>query len=139
MKTYIDSSVILRRILGQPSPLTGARPVEGSFTSSLTRIECLRTLDRYRALGRLTNVGVVNGRTRVFELINALSIVEMDNSILERVTVPFPTPLATLDAIHMATALLWRESNREEIELATHDKQLALCARAMGIPVIGVA
>jgi hypothetical protein len=50
-----------------------------------------------------------------------------------------PAPaLKTLDAIHLATASLWRENEDASIFLATHDKQFALAARMMGFPVLGV-
>jgi hypothetical protein len=49
-----------------------------------------------------------------------------------------PTEIGTLDAIHLATALLWRDMTQEELTMATHDGALALAARAHGLPVIGV-
>ena len=48
-----------------------------------------------------------------------------------------PTELGTLDAIHLATALLWKELTREELTMATHDGALALAAQAHGLLVIG--
>ena len=47
--------------------------------------------------------------------------------------------LRTLDAIHLATALLWREQFRVDLTMATHDGALGLAARAHGMPVAGVA
>jgi hypothetical protein len=49
-----------------------------------------------------------------------------------------PAPLGTLDAIHLATADLWRESNPGDLLVATHDRALALAARASGFKVAGV-
>jgi hypothetical protein len=49
-----------------------------------------------------------------------------------------PTELGTLDAIHLATALLWRDQARISITMETHDAALALAARAHGLPVVGV-
>ena len=48
-----------------------------------------------------------------------------------------PTGLGTLDAIHLATALLWKEMTPEELTMATHDPALAIAARVHGLPVIG--
>jgi len=48
-----------------------------------------------------------------------------------------PTELGTLDAIHLATAILWEDFRREDIVMATHDTALALGARAHGFRVIG--
>ncbi|MDQ3774603.1 MAG: hypothetical protein M3461_09650 [Pseudomonadota bacterium] len=49
-----------------------------------------------------------------------------------------PTELGTLDAIHLATALLWKEMTGLAIVMATHDGALALGAQAHGLPVVGV-
>jgi hypothetical protein len=50
-----------------------------------------------------------------------------------------PTELGTLDAIHLATAILWKESVRTELVMATHDVALALGAQAHGLAVVGVS
>ena len=49
-----------------------------------------------------------------------------------------PTELGTLDAIHLATALLWTETTGESLAMATHDAALAIAARAHGLAVVGV-
>jgi hypothetical protein len=50
-----------------------------------------------------------------------------------------PTEVGTLDAIHLATALLWKEMSHVDLTVATHDNALGLAARAHGLPVVGVA
>jgi hypothetical protein len=50
-----------------------------------------------------------------------------------------PTELGTLDAIHLATALLWTEMSHKDLTMATHDSVLGLAARAYGMRVMGVA
>lgn len=37
-----------------------------------------------------------------------------------------PTDLGTLDAIHLATALLWKEQFRVDLAMATHDEALGV-------------
>jgi hypothetical protein len=49
-----------------------------------------------------------------------------------------PTELGALDAIHLATALLWRQRTDSEIVMATHDAALGTAARAFGLRVVGV-
>jgi hypothetical protein len=51
---------------------------------------------------------------------------------------PFPLPVRTLDAIHLSTAMAWRDSYEQEIVFATHDKALGKAARAMGFLVAGI-
>jgi len=48
----------------------------------------------------------------------------------------FPTPLGTLDAVHLVSATGWREQF-EGLVFATHDAALAAAAQANGFDVIG--
>jgi hypothetical protein len=56
-----------------------------------------------------------------------------------RAAQPMPTELGTLDAIHLATALLRRETAGADLVMATHDAALGFAARAYGLPVVGVS
>ena len=46
-------------------------------------------------------------------------------------------PPLQADAIHLATALLWKEQAGKELSMATHDVALAIAAKASGLRVIG--
>lgn len=48
------------------------------------------------------------------------------------------TELGTRDAIHLATALLWKESEDAYLVIATHDRALAIAAQARGLMAIGI-
>ena len=63
-------------------------------------------------------------------------LVPLDTVVLERAAEPFPTLLSSLDAIHLATALLAR-TQVEDLCFATHDGELATAARAVGFKVLG--
>jgi len=71
-------------------------------------------------------------------LIASLELVEVDAVVLDRAAQPMPTELGALDAIHLATALLWKDLARVDLTMATHDGALALGARAYGLRVVGV-
>jgi hypothetical protein len=60
-------------------------------------------------------------------------------SVLDRAAQPMPTELGTLDAIHLASALLWKEALGVDPVMATHDKAVALAAQAHGLKVVGPA
>jgi len=135
--TYYDSSVLLRVLLGQPGGLPDWRTRRGGIASALVKVECLRTLDRLRVRANLTDEIFAPRREAAFRLLDALDVVAIDDAVLERASQPFPTALRTLDAIHLATALLYRERSREEVILATHDAALGRAARACGVPVLG--
>ena len=62
---------------------------------------------------------------------------KIDDAALERAADPFPTTLGSLDAVHLATALLLR-ARVDDLCLATHDPELATAARAVGLDVYGV-
>lgn len=135
---YLDSSVILRVVLGQPGKLEEWSSVLLGVTSGLTEVECLRTMDRLRLLGQLSAEQAVAGREAIYRVMEALEVVELTSAVMRRASQPMPAPLGTLDAIHLATADLWREGRGKDLVVATHDKALALAARAIGFRVSGV-
>jgi hypothetical protein len=64
--------------------------------------------------------------------------VVLDQKVIRRATQPNSVSLGSLDALHLATAEMWREVRNKEPAFATHDRQLALAARANGFRVAGV-
>jgi hypothetical protein len=50
---------------------------------------------------------------------------------------PLSSVVGTLDAIHLATAMTWRETYERSLVFATHDGMLANAARAAGFEVLG--
>ena len=138
MIAYLDASVVLRLVLGEADRLTEWKRVERAVASALTEVECLRTLDRLSRLGSLSADEVAERRAAVYRLLEAVEVVDVDRPVLRRASEPFSTPLGTLDAIHLSTALSWRDARTSELTMATHDKTLGTAARAMGLRVIGV-
>lgn len=137
MTTYLDSSVALRIILGARGALPKWKALEHVISSALIEVECLRTLDRLRLAENIAAEEIAVRRQAVYDLVSRMDIVDITQPVLARASQPLPIPLKTLDAIHLATATLWREAEQTEIEIATHDEALALAARAIGFQVIG--
>jgi predicted nucleic acid-binding protein len=135
---YVDASVILRLALGQPNALTEWSKIQRGVSSALVTAESLRTLDRLRLRAKLSDVEVATRRAAILSLIASLELVELDASILDRASQPMPTEVGTLDAIHLATALLWKEMTATQITMATHDGALGLGAKAHGMSVVGL-
>ena len=133
MIAYLDASAVLRFVLGQPDTLSSWSAIERAVSSDLLRVECLRTLDRLRLAGHLDDRELAARRTAVHRLIQAVDVIEVTTAVLSRASQPFPVPLGTLDAIHLATALMWQERRDGVLHMATHDKQLALGAEACGL------
>lgn len=138
MIVYVDSSVILRRILGQPGVLEEWKELEAPVASALVEVECLRTLDRLRLAGGIDDRQISEWRQAVYRLLGEAELVEITRPVLARAAQPWPTTLGTLDAIHLATAMLWRERGVADLVMATHDEALAIAARASGFLVLGV-
>ena len=138
MIAYVDASVLLRVALGQPDALPAWSQIQQGVSSALVTIESLRTLDRLRVRVKLADSDVAKRRATMFDLIASLEVVDIDSTVLNRASQPMPTELGTLDAIHLATALLWKEMTRENLVMATHDGALALAAEAHGLPVVGM-
>jgi len=134
---YLDASVVLRLVLGEAQALTRRQQFGGAVASALTEVECLRTLDRLARLGALSVDEVAQRRMAVYRLIEEVEVVDVNTTVLRRASEPFPTPLGTLDAIHLATAIAWRDSRDEALTMATHDNALATAARAVGLEVVG--
>ncbi len=138
MTTYVDSSVVLRLALGQSAALVEWPTVARGITSTLTRVECLRGLENYRRRVSMSDADWAGCRNSTLRILETLEVMNPDPIVLERAAAPMPTPLRTLDAIHLATALLWTESTGETLVLATHDLALGTAARAFGMDVIGL-
>lgn len=138
MIAYLDSSVLLRLVLGEPGRLPEWEAIESGVTSALAEVECLRTLDRLRLRGALGDLDLATRRRAVWQLLEAIELVQLAPPVLRRAADPFPTPLGTLDALHLATALAWREERRTVLVLATHDAELGVAAAACGLDVIGM-
>ena len=139
MIAYLDSSTVLRIILGQANALKEWRSITQGVASALVEVECLRTLDRLRLAEGLEDTEIAVRREAVFRFLEAVEVVELTRPVLARAAQPLPTSLGTLDAIHLATALLWKDRIGADLMMATHDEALAIAARASGLRVIGVS
>ena len=138
MIAYLDSSVLLRVVLLQPNRLKEWEVIRQGVASHLVEVECLRTLDRLRHTVGISDQDLALRRETVFQVVAELNLVDLTKLVLNRASHPFPTPLGTLDAIHLATALLWREQKSQALVMATHDAALSTAARACGLPVVGI-
>jgi predicted nucleic acid-binding protein len=136
---YVDSSVLLRVVLRQRGSLREWSELEAGVASALVEVECLRTLDRLRLGRQIGDAEISARREAVFRVLDALEVVDLTRPILARAAQPLPTALGTLDAIHLATALVWREQTGRDLVMATHDGGLATAARASGLPVVGLS
>ena len=136
MIAYVDASVLLRRVLRQPNAVN--EEITRAVSNVLIVTESLRTVDRFRLREKLSPFEVATRRQAVLSATAAIEMVALDATVLNRAAQPMPTALGTLDAIHLASALLWQEATGETLTMATHDRELAIAAQAYGMRVVGV-
>ena len=137
MTAYVDSSVLLRVVLGQHSGLPEWSRIRHGISSVLTRVRVFARWIACDCAVPLTDVELAQRRSSILRLLDSFELVEIDSLVLDRASQPLPTELGTLDAIHLATSLLWRESRKTEIVMATHDSALAIAAQSHGFVVVG--
>jgi uncharacterized protein len=123
---YVDTSVLGRVLLDEPDAAMIARELEQSerlVASRLLRVELLR-------LGRRSNVVEA-----AHELLTTITLLPLDEEIVAAAENVRPDTVATLDAIHLVTALRVAEGGDLEA-LVTYDARLAAGAAHHGLRVV---
>jgi predicted nucleic acid-binding protein len=140
VKAYLDASLVLAYFLGGNRELERIPKDRVVGSSRLLWIEVRRTLERaYREnhLDAEDGVRVGRGFDRAARGITRL---RLDERVMRRAEASFPVLIRTLDALHLATALVWSgDEPLEETEIWTLDRQMSLCAGALGFvtPLFG--
>jgi len=134
---YVDSSVLLRFVLDQPGSLTELLSFENRVTSLVAEVECLRAVESARQRGLLTAEEAADRRRVTYDQLRRTGRLPVSAAVLRRAGEAYPLPVKSLDAIHLASALLVRERQSSDLVFATHDRQLGRLASVVGLPVIG--
>lgn len=120
--------------LSSPAELTITR----CLSSELLEIEGLRALDALRLRRGWARDALVSCRAKLEEALTAVELLALSEVVWRRVRDPYPEPMSTLDAAHLASALLLRDVQGITVDaLLTHDPGLAAGAKAFGFQVIG--
>ena len=61
-----------------------------------------------------------------------IDLADMTSQTLERALQPFPSPVRTLDGLHLATAA-YLKAGEPALLFASYDKRMLACAQALGI------
>ncbi|MGH9383266.1 MAG: PIN domain-containing protein [Vicinamibacterales bacterium] len=138
MTAYIDTSALLRLVLREAEALEELRSYDALVSSELIAVESSRTIDRMRLQGSLTAEEAAARLRAVTDWLEAIDLVLLRPPVLSRASEPLPTPLGTLDGVHLATALIWRDRMGPLQIVATHDTALGLAARTFGFEVRGI-
>jgi hypothetical protein len=122
---YVDTSVALAHLLAEDRRPPPELWDDELVTSRLLEHELwtrLHARDLARSHGDLARL-----------LLARLGWLELQPEVLERALHPFPTPIRTLDALHLASVGFLREHGKD-VTLATYDGRMSAAAGAMGIP-----
>ena len=123
---YLDTSVALAHLLAEDHAPPARIWQETLISSRLleyeiwTRIHALEMGDSHGAAVR--------------DLLARVAIVELAPPVLTRALEPWPAPLRTLDALHLATIAFLLE-RRQQVSLATLDRRMLNIAGTLGIPI----
>ena len=137
MMFYVDTSVLLRHVLGEPGALKEFLEIDHVASSELIRVEAHRSVDRYRIRTKQREEDYVFRLELLHQYLANFELIPITSRILDHASQRLPLVLGTLDAIHLATCILYAEQNQRDISLCSHDESLKNAGRAMGLTVIG--
>ena len=138
MILYAESSAVLAWLLGEEM----GEPVrellaaaEGVITSELTLLECDRVLHRSVAAGH-PEASAAGHRHRLSLATAHWTLLTLGAEVVERARRPFPAePIRSLDALHLASALVAR-SAVAELQILSLDDRIRRSARELGFEVL---
>lgn len=139
MNLYAESSAILSWLLGDE----GAESVrevlanaEMVFASDLTLVECDRVLVRAVHTGRLSEAAAADRTALLGHAAAHWLLLRLDSEVLDRARRPFPAePLRTLDALHLASALLALRTV-PNLALLSLDQRVRRCGQQLGFALL---
>jgi hypothetical protein len=121
---YLDSSVALAHLLAEDRCPPDELWDEQLVSSRLLECEVWNRINAQR----LQN----SHGEAVRNLIGRVAMIEMVGPVLARALQPFPVPVRTLDAIHLA-AVEFIRAQKQSVQLASYDERLLAAARLLGI------
>jgi predicted nucleic acid-binding protein len=123
---YLDTSVALAHLLAED-----LRPPDSLWTHTLAASRLLE----YELWTRLNAAGLgASHGEAARRLLERVAFLEMLPIVLARALEPFPAPVRTFDALHLASIEFLR-GRGQKVELATYDDRLRVAARALSIPL----
>ena len=135
MTIYAESSAVLAWLLGEES---GSRvrdalgKAELVVSSDLTLVECDRVLTRGIVLGEFEEAAAADRRAHLNAAAAHWHLLRMSADVVDRARGRFPAePIRTLDAIHLASALVAR-SAVAGLELLSLDERVRRAGKALG-------
>ena len=126
---YVDTSVVLAQLFAEDRIPPASLWRESLVSSRLLEYE-LWTRMRARRVP-------AQGMDAARELLGRIARLDLSRELVARVIEPFPAPLRTLDALHLASAH-FLAGQGVDLRVATYDERMAAAAKAMGFGVFEV-
>ena len=104
---------MLRVLLGQLGRLDKWGRWKVAYSSELLGLEARRVIDRLRLELALDDQGVSEAQQTLLVIEQGIGSILLTQTVLYRASLPMPTVLKTLDAIHLTSALLFQEQRKE--------------------------
>lgn len=125
---YLDSSVVVAELLGEDIHPGKSFWSEGSFVAS--------RLLQYEVWTRINSRGLDEIHAEEARgILRGVAFLELSPLVLARALEPFPVPVRTLDALHLAS-MNFLVSEGQHPRLATYDRRFADAAVALDIPLV---
>lgn len=123
---YLDTSVALAHLLAEDRV-----PPESLWNESLISSRLLE----YEVWNRIHARKLARSHAEsVQELTSRIALVELVAPVLERAKEPFPAPVRTLDALHLAS-IKFLIDNSQNVALASYDAKMIKAARSIDIEI----
>lgn len=137
MKGVLDSSAVLRFLLNRDPILRKAESWTWVGASELLFVECHRVLERVRFQTEISLEEYQKSLAWLNAFLDGVVMVPIGSPVIRRAARPYPIPLKTLDAIHLATLeTLSEDDDPSQWELLTTDRNLGKAAQLLryGVP-----
>lgn len=139
MTVYAESSSVLRWLLeeGHADEIHGLlRGATKVVCSRLTLVETRRVIRRAVAENELDELGGAAVLEALARAAAGWAVLEMSRDVAERAEGSFPVePVRTLDALHLASALLLRQA-LPDLRLLSSDDRVRVNGRRLGFEVV---
>lgn len=135
---YAESSAVLAWLLGDDGAgpaRTALASAQAVVTSELTLVECSRVLIRAQRAEGMAEAAAAERRGRLLRAAVHWTVMGLGAPVLERASAPFPVePLRTLDAFHLAAALVARTA-LDGVTMLSLDRRIRENAMQLGFDV----
>lgn len=113
--------------------LLAAAPWHSSYAGEDREAIPIRPIPPGRPDGRPSGLRTYEEAAR--DLFFRLAFAELLPAVLSRAIEPFPVPVRTLDALHLASAHFLKTRDRK-LSFATYDDSLGVAAKALNLKVV---